>query len=149
MNKERILKLADSLESCKHVNVNQLFKLSNADIIDQRGKDLFTMRLWSIETCETPGCIAGHTCQLFLARVPQDQDIMCRARQALELRYDQADKLFVPQIRDLLGIDRHDVSLYTLYDVITPKIAAETLRNLAKTGEVVWDSHQILTLCDM
>lgn len=153
MNKERILELADHIEQCKHAIEhrapfrNQMLKVSN----------YFDMGTFQLNRCGSPGCIAGHAVVQFKKEVseitefsnetgiPEEYiETSKKARLILDLTYRQAVNLFLPTTDSIcVGVD---ISLYdpyfrtNVYDLVTPKVAAETLRNFVKTGEVVWQT---------
>jgi hypothetical protein len=81
------------------------------------------------ETCKTVGCIAGHTVALVdgrkaLHKMDGDQ-ISARAQHLLDLDDETASTLF-------------NGTLWFELSLVTPTVAAATLRHLAKTGEVVF-----------
>ena len=118
MNKERILKLADVVERQKHAKVS-----------DSHGFNMGEFR----HECGTPSCIAGWACALKkrdkTGMKEIDIDVFSQAKKYLGLSAYEADELFIPS------------SGY--WSLITPSQAAATLRNLAETGEVVWNVEKV------
>jgi hypothetical protein len=110
MNVENILATADAIEN------------GLPDVIF----DIYTYG--TVTDCGTAACIAGHAAILagYEANVNAGVDIVDVAQKWLGLEYGEAISLFEP---------------YTIrWDRITPKIAAEHLRNIALTGKVNWNS---------
>ena len=131
MNKERILMVADAIEnhSIPKLGFNMTSLVSN-DYPDMSGHD-----------CKTVACIAGWTVALFkddgsLRNKPlYTVNSIDKSKNAIDKR--------AGKILDLGSWEANDL-FYTEYYImhlekITPKMAVKTLRNLAKTGRVVWD----------
>lgn len=127
INKERVLKLADHIEKCEHVKDVDAKN-------DGKFKDhLFCIEDWKFPNCGSPACIAGHTVHLFTEiqgkmTFPSNLKGLTGhyASKILGLSKEQAGDLFTPSMMN--------VPIYA----ITPKVAAETLRHLARTGIVAW-----------
>ena len=180
MNKERILELADHIEECEHYSTkthtqNDLWLLSKNSNYPPKIETLFYMNSWILDDgCESPGCIAGHACYLYVSDsedARHSTSYANKAKHLLGLSGVQAAKLFIPKYKEICTnnsgiivkektfcyilevsgkrfsadketghlIDLNDQE-YTglVYNLITPKVAAATLRNFVKTGEVVW-----------
>lgn len=128
MNKERILALADLIEVQPHTTFE-------AEIG-------FSMDNWS-HSCGTPSCIAGWACAMEkpIDARPISERSLWHARDYLGLSAEQADALFEPDLRDDEQREDNDhLAVTDLWDAITPSQAADTLRRLAETGEVVWSA---------
>lgn len=113
MNKKRILALADLIEQQQHTSFS--------------AESGFSMSSY-VHECGTPSCIAGWASWLSFGKAPVLADeilLFDRARGYLGLKEDAAKSLFLP-------------ANYQDQDLYTPTQAAETLRHLAKTGEVDW-----------
>lgn len=115
MNKKRILKLADHIESLPHV----------ADY--SSGETGFNMEIFNFN-CGTPACICGWAVELWarkdLRENPSDIDNMLETGQELlGLTEKEAKNLFVPD---------------TDHRKTTPVIAAQVLRDFAEGGEIDW-----------
>ena len=114
MRKDRILKLADTIEKCE-----------NWDGQEEAGLHLdncFTMEFVEFD-CGTPACLMGWVTYLFGGTIEQ----------ALGIHNFQGDHLAVPDNRHAYwaaepGSSRH----------ISAKRAAAVLRNLVDTGKVDW-----------
>lgn len=113
MNAERILALADLIESQPHTDLN-----------DPKG---FNMTNWH-HKCGTPSCIAGWAFAMMNGDNSGSEKIPLGASddaaKYLGLTPNQSADLFFPRLED--------------WDSITPEDAAGTLRKLAYTGEVEW-----------
>ena len=134
MNKERILELAAHIEKLPHA-----YAKKGSYLVDDENApegDAFYIGRWVYITydeqenrCRTPACLAGWTVFLFdneqFSQIDFDEEWVTSTSELLGLDHATADELCVPP--------------YELIDKITPKVAASVLRNLAETGEVVWD----------
>lgn len=95
MNKDRMLKLADVIESGKYVlNMDRWHYINNVgDFFNAAG---FTAALQAQhEPCGTAHCVAG-TCQIEFASTPRDKrlDVTEFTRKFLGLTVEDADALF-------------------------------------------------------
>ena len=134
MNKAKVLKLAKTLAECEKLKKGITRKgIKNPvgfNMAVYHGKTYLEMPD-HVNNCKTVACLAGWT--LVMENRPFKKNINNmaalihdEAAEILGLDEDQADELFTPNTE-------------MRYEEITPKIAIKTLRNLAKTGEVVWD----------
>lgn len=121
MNKERILHLADVLDS---IPKNHKFDMAKwfHDFIPGGGVDALEY------DCGTPSCVAGWALYTFgddlNYRWVETEALSRDAGQLLGIDSEDADRLFLPD----------EVN----YEMITPAIAASVLREFARTGEVEW-----------
>lgn len=136
MNKERLLELADLLESEKvvgHFDMDYFFKSYNLSV------PTHTHKLGAAEAlnvCGTVACIAGWAVAAFNPKLQGFQiDYEQIAADLLGLRYEQADRLFTPSDNgDDCDPEDEDRSPYAA----SAKQAAKVVRHLAETGEVDW-----------
>lgn len=120
MNKERILHLADAIETGSEIlgfNMNYEYATLDDPSCDK-----------SDHGCGTVACILGWTVHLFCKRPTlcqlQDRHL---AASLLAINEDKAYHLFYPS-------QRYGVK----YSEVTPQKAARVLRHLAETGKVDW-----------
>lgn len=155
MNKERILKLADHIEQCDHVTDFSTFGDSTER--EEQTDQFFAMRVWTFGACQSPACVAGHAVYMFLSSRKNRFDIfrsLCNSRmrafsvdeaalKLLDLTSAQARELFMPSVHEVYS-RKFDVDQYlsdtrlSYNDLLSPQVAAQTLRKFAKTGEVDW-----------
>ena len=137
--------LADHLETCQHRTSDNAREMQLEK--DEYTTELFDMRFFDLNECASPACIAGHTIALFSLKSSKTRMGTTSSREAqgfLNLTNKQAEDLFYPSQSEICSgkyiLDRakKDGFLRDPCEFITPKVAAATLRNLAKTGEVVW-----------
>ena len=127
MNRERIIALADHIETLEHTKKESY---SDDDKVEGGMEGKFRMKTY-LFSCGAPACIAGHACAMFC---PQEDNWMMEsfqlAKTVLWLSTGEATTLFIP----------NEVNLGdSLFGDITPKMATATLRHFAETGEVVWN----------
>jgi hypothetical protein len=126
MNKERILLLANVIENAtppaKHPNLT--FEMSSFWWGPE--DEGFSPAEEGYHTCGTTACIAGWAVALFTEEEASEANIPMMAQDVLELTYQQADSLFIPE-------------LSRRYEDITPAIAAQVLRRFAETGLIDWE----------
>ena len=126
MNEERLLELADYVEGLDH----------EVDLMATTRIPLAKPRAFHMDVC--PQCLIGQTGVLFSSLVPESH------------RFWTSD-----DATEVLGLDTLDGNLLffptayyrkpgTVLERITPKIAAETLRHLAATGEVEWPVYETI-----
>jgi hypothetical protein len=130
MNKERILLLADMIETNASpaaqpdLGFNMATYFSDEGVFHRHG----AVKSGGTE-CGTVGCIAGWAALAFPHAYDLDwgqRGFYGRGQQALDLTDLQADLLFTPDV-------------VMLYSEITPDHAVCVLRHFAETGEVDWD----------
>ena len=138
MNVERILQLADTVES-----LEPAYRVTRSRLEDEDGEELtdFTNRFLMSRfrfACGSPACIAGWAAWLANQQKDVPGDTWDRAKKYLELdNEDMALHLFAPSpIDGVVGADMMATSNSSKF--ITPNRAAAVLRNLAETGEVDW-----------
>ena len=133
MNKERILELADHIETLEqidnYVGWHPLYGKCDA----RHGFDMGVYKYG----CGAPACVAGWAVHLFKPEVIEtsvgDPDTYRMAQEALGLDPWNASALFLDRPHDE---DEGD-AMPSAYD-ITPEMAVRTLRNLAEWGFVEW-----------
>ena len=122
MNKEKLLKLAEHIESLNHIPIKAIRGISVQNIIDGEKIDAFNMEDWLVSAqCGTAGCIAGHAIYLFQNDIPDgsgQRSTMCTAQKILCLDWYEAEHLFLPGEDSTRGD-------------ITPAQAANVLRLVA------------------
>lgn len=120
MHKDRILKLADTIEKCE----SREALLADFDKPDIPG---FSMRrAWY--DCDSPSCIIGWTYQMF-----GDGKKDAETAKLLGIPRRKSISLTMPSNRHA-----HWCARPGQYNYVTPEHAAAVLRNLAETGEVDW-----------
>ena len=123
MNIERCLILADHIEKCEHYA---------GSVPRNAGTTTFQMNRYRFQ-CGSPACIGGHACTLFdVDRLYTNDSLFETARRVLSLTHEDAQMLFEPFVA-LPFIERTEI-----LGKISPKMAADTIRDFVKTGIVVW-----------
>lgn len=134
MNKERLLELADLLETekvAKHFDMNKYF--AGPDIIRMSAYNLGD----ALDNCKAVACIAGWTVAKFDPKTPiKYGEVKERAQELLDITEESANALFTP--------DQEFVS----WKSISPSDAARAVRTLAETGSVDWSWHPDYQECE-
>ena len=132
MNKERILKLANHIETCHY---------SPDGPKDKQNNKHFNMDTW-VFTCGSPACMAGHTLSLFGTKhkkTESNRNILQEAAYLLGLDLDAANKLFSPEE---YNIENGHEDMYPYHDMdeedVIADLAAACLRHLAESNYVDW-----------
>ena len=124
MNEERILELADYVEGLEHENES----LSTHDKYNQHQARPFHM-----DHCKQ--CLIGQTGVLFTSVASMAFKFWnsYEAAEVLGLDEDVSKKLFFPSMyADGIGAMKE----------VTPKVAAEVLRNFVDTGKIEWPRYE-------
>lgn len=124
MNKERILAVADKIEKLPHKR--------DDNILSHENVESFSMISYTTN-CGSPQCIAGWVNHLYGKFPPEemakcDFDHLHKAAELLDINEQQAWELFHPN---------------GTWRFITQTQAAQTLRDLAETGSVIWEHHNV------
>lgn len=136
MNTERILLLADFIESLPDERLDMRYWASDPEGEEDLGQPTCTI----LHNCGTAACLGGYTEALFNPTrtsfcgtrglwSPEDPLPSDSAGTLLGLTVAQAHNLFMPPHAN------------GAWDCITPAIAADTLRRLAETGQVEWGQY--------
>lgn len=124
-------RLANRLDTLEHVcAIIGKFEGIYGDEQVAAGK-AFNLCRWRWD-CDTPACIAGHTIALFydVEKIDGDycwSEIREMARDALGISEEQAHALFSPRL------------YRTCSENVGPRHAADTVRNFADSGQVIWE----------
>jgi hypothetical protein len=121
MNKENILKLANHIESLRHIGDDEALG---------QGVEGFNLNR-EVFTCGTPACIAGWAVsfQRHTNQIADDEEFTNDAMKYLGVNEYEYDDLCYPFYAKAISS----------FDDVTPAQAAKVLRNLAETGVVDWD----------
>ena len=135
MRTDRLLELADHIEGLKHFNDPDyempVMGFGAAPILPEQDRlSLFHMAWWQFQ-CHAPCCTAGWAD--FLWGEDESTSLDTRARLALDLDWNTALGLFQPAAPAGDGTQAEYISK------LTPKVVARALRDLAETGEVVFE----------
>ena len=124
MNKERLLELADLLETekvAKHWDMDNYF----VDEGSRMNRKLGTL----LDNCGAAACIAGWSIAKFDPDTPINySEVKDRAASILDMDWDDASALFTPET-------------VTTWTKISPTDAAQTIRSYVETGVVDWSWH--------
>lgn len=136
------------------LNAHVLFAVADAleaeaFIIAGRSKLYFNMgsyvavRRASKHTCGSTACIAGWVVSMFDENgAPREKTLTPTALRKLDdSAKHELHNIHYAAMRTI-GLDEHEANMLFspgCLSAITPKIAAETLRNLALTGEIEWN----------
>lgn len=135
MNAELILKVADAIEAAILPTADPLIGF-NMGVWVEGG--LPPDRDRTGHGCETCGCIAGWTA--LVGDALNEEELL-----ELEWKARGADVYVYDRAKDLLGLTPAQAAnlfapnLEVIYDTVTAEDAVATLRDFARTGEIVWN----------